>query len=248
MRNRTTLIAATALSGAALGLPTLPVCAQVGGSTNSVSLPAHIVTSGTGEIRISPDRATLFIGVQSRATTASAAGTDNARRQKAVLDTLKSLGVGADQLSTMNYNVSPEIVYPQTPGGSPKLTGYLVTNTVRAEVRRIDDVGRLIDASLAKGANEISSLQFYSSKADSARRAAMAEAVKNAKADADALARASGGSLGGILEISTASAPVRPFAEMSMAKMAVAPPTPIEPGQQTISATVTVIFRLLDRQ
>jgi uncharacterized protein len=208
--------------------------------------PPRIIATGTGEARVSPDRATIFVGVQSRAATAAAAGADNARRQRAILDTLKALGLTPDQLSTLNYNVSPEMQYSQN-GGSPRVTGYVVTNTVRADVRRIDDVGRLIDAALGKGANEISSLQFYSSKADSARRAAMAEAVKSARADAEALAAAAGGSVGPILEISTSSPPVRPISEMPMAKMATAQPTPIEPGQQTISAAVNVRFTFVPR-
>lgn len=208
--------------------------------------PPRIIATGTGEARVSPDRATIFVGVQSRAATAAAAGADNARRQKAVLDTLKALGLTSDQLSTLNYNVSPEMQYNQN-GGSPRVTGYVVTNTVRADVRKIDDVGRLIDAALGKGANEISSLQFYSSKADSARRAAMAEAVRNARADAEALAAAAGGSVGPILEMSTSSPPVRPFSEMPMAKMAAAQPTPIEPGQQTISASVNVRFTFVPK-
>jgi uncharacterized protein YggE len=214
--------------------------------TPTPSLSPHIITSGTGEARINPDRATIFVGVQSRAATAAAAGADNARRQKAILDTLKAMGLSGAQLSTMNYNVSPEMQYSQT-GGAARVTGYVVKNTVRAEVQRIDDVGRLIDAALGKGANEISSLQFYSSKADSARRAAMGEAVKNAQADGDALARAAGGSLGPILEISTSTAPVRPFTEMAMAKSARPQPTPIESGEQTVSATVTVRFAFLPR-
>jgi uncharacterized protein len=208
--------------------------------------PPRIIATGTGEARVSPDRATIFVGVQSRATTAAAAGADNARRQKAILDTLRALGLTPDQLSTLNYNVSPEMQYNQN-GGAPRVTGYVVTNTVRAEVRKIDDVGRLIDAALGKGANEISSLQFYSSKADSARRAAMADAVRNARADAEALAAASGGSVGPILEISSSAPPVRPFSEMPMAKMASAQATPIEPGQQTISASVSVRFTFVPK-
>jgi len=208
--------------------------------------PPRIIATGTGEARVSPDRATIFVGVQSRAATAAAAGADNSRRQKAILDTLKALGLTPDQLSTLNYNVSPEMQYNQN-GGTPRVTGYVVTNTVRAEVRKIDDVGRLIDAALGKGANEISSLQFYSSKADSARRAAMADAVKNARADAEALAAAAGGSVGPILEISTSSSPVRPFNEMPMAKMAAAQSTPIEPGQQMISASVNVRFTFVPK-
>jgi uncharacterized protein len=207
--------------------------------------PAQIVTTGTGETRVTPDRATIFVGVQSRAGTAAAASADNARRQRAILDTLHALGLGPDQLSTMNYNVNPDIQYNPN-NQPPKVVGYTVTNTVRAEVRKLEDVARIIDASLARGANEISGLQFYSSTADSARRSAMALAVANARADAETLARAAGGTLGALLELSTSSSS-RPMPEAigatAMARMA----TPIEPGQQSVAASVTARWTFLPR-
>lgn len=239
MRNRLLSAAVIVLSTAAT-----PLAAQ----TVVTSWP-QIVTTGNGEARVSPDRATIMIGVQSRASTAAAAGADNARRQKAIIDTLKALGLGADQISTVNYNVWPETQPTSPTNPQPRVTAYNVTNTVRAEVRRIEDVGRLIDAALAKGANEISGLEFTSSKADSARRAALATAVADARADAEALARAAGGSLGDVVEISTTSTPIRPImfdARMGMAGK-VATPTPIEPGEQTVNATVTVRWRFISR-
>jgi len=208
--------------------------------------PSQIVTAGSGEARVTPDRATIFIGVQSRGATASAAAADNAKRQRAILDTLRALGFGSDQLSTMNYNVSPEMQY--TPNNQPpRVTGYIVTNTVRVDVRKLDDVARAIDASLGKGANEISGLQFFSSKADSVRRSALAAAVANARLDAEALARAAGGSLGPLLEISTSfsGGPRQDFVgAMAMAAKVV---TPIEPGQQTMSANVTARWVFVSR-
>ncbi len=198
----------------------------------------QIVATGTGEASISPDRATVFVGVQTRATTVGPAAAENARRQRAILDTLKALGLGSDQLSTLNYSVTPEMQY--SPNQPPRVTGYVVRNTVRASLRRIDEVGKVIDAALAKGSNEISSLQFSSSKADSVRRVAMAEAVTSARADAEAIARAAGGSLGQLLEATTSAFP-RPIQEIALGKaqMAAAAPTPIEPGEQTISVTVS---------
>lgn len=50
--------------------------------------------------------------------------------------------------------------------GQPRLTSYTVSNTVRVDVRTLEDVGRLIDAALSRGVNEMSGLQFYSSKAE----------------------------------------------------------------------------------
>jgi uncharacterized protein YggE len=221
---------------------------EAGAQTANSTTP-QIVTTGTGEARVSPDRATIVIGVRSRASTAAAAGADNARRQKAILDTLRALGLTSEQLSTANYSVWPETQPTSPTNSTPRVVAYNVSNTVRAEVRQIADVGKLIDAALAKGANEISSLQFTSSKADSARRSAMASAVADARADAEALARAAGGSLGSLIELSTASAPIRPImfdARMEMAAKA-AVPTPIEPGEQTVSATVTARWAFVPR-
>jgi uncharacterized protein YggE len=207
--------------------------------------PPQVVVTGVGEARVTPDRATISVGVQSRATTAAGAAGDNARRQKAILDTLKALGLQSDQLSTVNYNVQPEMQYSPNGTTPPRVTGYIVSNTVRADVRRLDDVAKLIDAALAKGANEISSLQFYSSKADSVRRSALAAAVADARADAEALARAGGGTLGPILEMSTSEAPPRPVLQTAMMRSAAAmEKTPIEPGQQTITAFVTIRWSL----
>ena len=227
---------------AAALLATEGVYAQASGA----SAPPQIITTGTGEVRIAPDRATIFVGVQSRATTAAAASSDNARRQRAILDTLRVLGLGSDQLSTMNYNVAPEIQYNPN-NQPPRVTGYTVTNTVRADVRQLGDVARLIDGALAKGANEISGLQFYSSKADSARRVAMSIAVANARADAETLAKAAGGALGALLELSTTSS-IRPMSEsFGVAGMAARAPTPIEPGQQSITATVMTRWAFVAR-
>ena len=217
-------------------LAPLAVSAQSPGMM--MGMPPHIVTTGTGEARMAPDRATIFVGIQTRATTAAAAGADNAKRQRAILDTLKALGLASEQLSTINYNVSPEMQYSPNGQTPPRVTGYIVTNTVRAEVRRLDDVGRLIDAALAKGANEISSLQFYSTKADSVRRSALALAVVSARADAEALARAAGGTLGSLLELSASDSPSQPGPRPMMARVADAKQTPIEAGEQTFTASV----------
>ena len=208
--------------------------------------PPRITTMGEAQVRVTPDRATILVGVQTRAATAAAAGASNARIQKAILDTLKALGLAPDQLATQNYSVNPEMQYPPS-GGPGRVTGYTVSNVVRVEVRRIEQVGPVVDASLAKGANQINSIQFSSSTASEARRTAMGDAVRDARADAEALARAAGGTLGQVIEISSSSPPIRPmFADVAMrssAKMEVA--TPIEPGEQVISATVSVIWQFI---
>ena len=202
----------------------------------------QVVTNGQGEAKVVPDRARLEVSVQTRAATAAAAGSENARKQQAVLDALRKLGFGSDQLSTVNYNLYPEMQSDRN-GQQPRVTGYVATNTVRVEVRDIGMIGKAIDAALEAGSNMISSLAFYSSNTDVARRAALAEAVARARDDADALAKAAGGSIGALLELTTTDfrPPVVFNRVLSAESMAgkVAGPTPVEPGEQTVSAMVT---------
>ena len=198
----------------------------------------QISTSANGEARVQPDRATIMFAVETRAQTAAKAGADNAKRQKAVIDSLRKRGIGEGQISTTGYSVAPEMRYD---GKQPQVVGYVARNTVRAEVGRIDQVGALIDAALAAGANVVSSLRFYSSKADDARKTALADAVAKARSDAETMARAAGGTLGTLLELSTSGA-VRPMGEeFAMARIAAADaaPTPIEPGEQTVTVFVS---------
>lgn len=220
---------------------TLPA-QQPGPPTRPIEPQPAIVTSAQGEARVTPDRANIFIGVQTMAPTAAQASTQNARKQKAVIDTLRALGIAAEQISTVEYNVYPERVYnPQKGDSAPRITGYNVSNTVRVEVRRTEQLGALIDAALAKGANGINSLQFYSSNADSARHVALSSGVTKARADAEAMARAAGGRLGALIEMSSSNTS-EPRPVMMMSRAATSGPaqadTLINAGEQTIIVVV----------
>lgn len=202
-----------------------------------------IITSATGEARVAPDRAQIMIGVQTRAATAAQAGADNARQTKAVIDAIKARGIPAEQIATSEYNIYPEYDHrePAREGAPPRVIGYVANNTVRVEVRRMDQVGQIIDTGLGAGANMVNAIQFFASNVDAARRVALGEAVARARGDAEALAKAAGGSLGALLELNTQSPPVRPLVAQRMAVNmdAAAVQTPIEPGQQTLTVWVS---------
>jgi uncharacterized protein YggE len=206
-------------------------------------LPPHIVTSGEGQTRVTPDRATVLIGVQTRSLTAAAAAADNARRQKSVLDTLKALGIPTEQLATQNYSVTPEMKYDPNGTIPPKVTGYTVSNTVRVELIKIDQVGSVIDASLAKGANNIAGIQFGVSNIAEVRRLALADAVRSARADAEVLAKTSGGTLGQLIEMTSSTPSYRPV--MAQMEMRAAVATPIEAGEQVVTASVTATWQFI---
>jgi uncharacterized protein len=197
----------------------------------------QIVATATGEARLRPDRANILVGVETRAKTAAAAARENNSRQQAVIDVIVAAGIPREQISTENYNVSPDTRVDK-PGQNPVVVGYVVTNVVRVEVRRIEEVGPVIDAALGKGANRIDAVDWFSSNTDAARRQALVDAVGKARGDAEAMARAGGGRLGPLLEITTAedSGEPRPLYRARMAGGVAA--TPIEAGELTVQVHV----------
>ncbi len=226
----------------------LAATAASGQTTISISPPV-VTTSGQGEVKVTPDRASVMIGVQTRGATATAVGADNASRTRAVLDAMTKIGLPKEALSTEGYSVYPEMRYDRD-GGAPRVTGYVATNTVRVEARRLDQVGTIIDASLAAGANVINGLSFYMASLDEARRQAISAAVSNARADAEAMATAAGGTLGQLLEVSTGGpiVPPRPMFDLAVRSAAGgAVPTPVNPGQQTVTAFVSAKWRFVPR-
>jgi uncharacterized protein len=230
-----------------------PLAAQQTGQPSASWQGPDIVTSATGEARVTPDRAQVFVGVQTRAATAAQAGADNARKTRAVIDAVKARGIPAELISTSEYTLYPEYDHerPREAGeaAGPRVIGYVANNNVRVEVRRIDQVGAIIDAALAAGANMVNMIQFTASNVDAARREALAEAVSRARGDAEALARAAGGQLGPLMELNTQTPPVRPYmaaqAMMRGGGAAMDVATPIEPGQQTLTVWVSGRWRFM---
>ena len=222
-----------------------PISLQSQDSNPSVP---QIAVTARSEIKVSPDRASIQISVQTRAATAAAAANDNATKLNAVLNALRALGLSNDQLSTLNYNVYPEQRYEQ--GKEPEVVAYNVTNTILADVRKLNQVGPVIDAALSHGANMITSLQFYASNTEAARRTAIASAIEKARQDADVAARAAHGTLGTLLEVSIGAfspPPPRPLA-MMRAGVAAQADTPINPGEETLTVEVSTRWRFIAGQ
>lgn len=213
----------------------------IGGAQVSQQQPPQIVASGVGEATVVPDRGIIHFAVETRAATASAAGADNAKTQTAVIAALRAKGVLPEHITTAGYSVGPNERYDS---GQRKVVGYIARNTVVVDVQKIDQVGSLIDAALTAGANSVGGLSYYSTKFESIRRSALESAVARAKADAEVMARAAGGSLGTPIEITANDAGMpRPMfdANVRMARMAAegAPETPVSVGEQKVSVSVS---------
>jgi uncharacterized protein YggE len=230
-----------------LGTRVLP--AQVSpGSASS----ARIVTTATEEVEIAPDRAVITFAVETRGRTAASAGTENARIQAAVLDTLRRVGIASAQLKTQGVSINPEYEYP-TQGGRPTVVGYQAHNSIQVEVRQISLIGTVIDAGLSRGATNVGGLRFFASSTESATREAMRKAVARARADADAIADAAGGRVGGVIEIIASPSTGSPPGPMVMTSMvmraseAADVQTPIESGVLKVIVSIEVRFSFVGR-
>lgn len=160
---------------------------------------AEILTTGSGEATLSPQRAVLRIGMTSRAGKAADASSRNARILQSVLDTLARAGFPRDSLKTVAFEVGPEIDYEH----ESKVTGYQATAVIRLIVRDLTGIGQIIDASLGAGATDLTDITFESDSVEIGRHRALGEGLGKARSDAEALAKAGGGSLGRLLEVST---------------------------------------------
>jgi uncharacterized protein YggE len=236
----TSVICITILAGGRAG------SAQAITAANNPQILAH----GRGEVEIIPDRAEITVQVETRAGDGARASDQNALIVRAILDTLRrGFRLGDKELATIGYSLRPQLVYPSD-GKPPQVTGYVAVNTVRVRTSETARAGAIIDAAIAKGATGLGGLSFYAANTDEARRRALAAAVESARRDAEAMATAAGGRLGQLIELTTN--PPEPVWPMQAAAMVEAgriaqAPTPIQIGDQKVSATVSARW-LFQRQ
>jgi uncharacterized protein YggE len=244
-RQATTMtIVGLALLGA-LGCATGAAVAQTPAGASAA--PPTIMVQGTGKVSVRPDTAIALIGVETRAPRLADATAEVARRMTAVLASVKALGVADRDLTTVTYSVDPLVApQPRPDEQPPRITGYRVANVVQLKVRKLDDLGRVLDAALGAGANSLRSLFFAVDDPRPAEGQARTRAVQDAAARARQLADAAGVKLGELVLLSEGVAPPRPvvreFARASVASAMA--PGPVESGEQEISTTVEAHFRI----
>lgn len=200
--------------------------------------PPQLTITATGSVEVTPDRARVTLGVDTEAQTAQAAAQANATLQTRIIEAVRKVGIPATSIRTSGYNVAPRQQYlPET--RTWRVDGYQVTNLVVIVVEPVSSAGEVIDAALSAGANRVAALTFEVKDATRAREEAMTMAVERARREADIVAKAAGGTVAALLELSVNNldnAP-RPMMEMAMMRSDAAQ-TPISEGTQSITVSV----------
>jgi uncharacterized protein len=225
------LIAATILTGAGSAMA----------AEDNRSAERYVSVSAAGDAATEPDIAYIATGVIVEAETAKDGLARNSVVMAKLIDGLKTLGIAHKDIQTISVSVQPR--YVQAKDGHPTtLSGYRVVNQVRLTVRDIKRLGEMLDAAVALGANQISSVAFDVSNAETLKDEARKQAMVNAKRRAELYATAAGAELGNVLTISEdVNVGPRP---MAMARSAVAGAVPIEAGTRTLTVEVHVTYGL----
>jgi uncharacterized protein YggE len=200
--------------------------------------------NATGETTRVPDIAIISAGVVTRAQTASAAIQENAARMERVVAALKRAGIAERDIQTSSINLNPEYRYEEN--RAPQLVGYTASNNVSVRFREIRNSGRILDALVAEGANQINGPTLTIDKPEEALNEARIQALSNGRARAEVYARALGKRVGRLISVSEsgryAAPPPMPMAMEARATGAA--DTKILPGEQKVEVTLAMVFEL----
>ncbi|MBQ6976005.1 MAG: SIMPL domain-containing protein [Selenomonadaceae bacterium] len=204
-----------------------------------------ISVTGEGVVEAPPDSATISVGVVSRDKDATKVQGDNAKAATKIINSIVALGIDRKNIRTGNYNFRQN--FRNDENNRRVFDCYEVTNTVTISVNDLNKVGKVIDAALSNGANEIDSLNFGLRDREKFQSEALRLAVLDAQKKAEIAAAALGKAIVGVRSVSINSASIvaprsERFAMMSSNDRAF--DTPIESGTLSCSASVQVYFEI----
>lgn len=239
-----------------LGLSVIVLLAVVGLASRTAIVDAapnradepvkrQITVSGMGQVTAQPDKATITIGVQMTSPTLAEATKQANDAMTKVLDAIKAQGIDAKEIQTSNYSVSPIQNYKE--GEPSTITGYQVMNVVTVTVKKIENVGKVLDAGMGAGANYLGGVYFGVADSSPYEKDARTAAVKDATQIAQTLATSAGVKLGNIVSVTEGAIntpPPVPVGRVFAADAASA--GPVETGSLQISTNVVMVFEITE--
>jgi uncharacterized protein len=226
---RIAIVALLVLAAAALAGVGRPEAA--GGAEEDAR--AGITVTGVGTVKSVPDEAELSLGVETEAPTAKDALAANSARMERLLAALGSAGVKKEDIRTQEVSLYPRY----------EKEGFTARNSVLVKIRDLGRAGAILELAARSGANQTSGPSMSTSNREELEAKALTAAVENARAKAEALARAAGVGLGAVTAIvEGSSGGYEPY--LARAAAVADKAVPIEPGTEDVQATVTITFSI----
>jgi uncharacterized protein YggE len=229
-----------------IGAAAMPSVAGAQQSTiNQTITGTRLDINATGDVARVPDLATISAGVVSRAATATSAIQQTATRMARVREALRRAGIADRDIQTSNIGLNPDYVYATNQ--PPRLSGYSASNQLTVRFHDIASTGKILDALVEQGANQISGPNLSIEHPEAALDEARAKAVAIGRARADLYARTAGMRVARIVSMSESGgyAPPPPMPPMvMMAERSQAADSKIDPGEQKLQISVSMTFEL----
>lgn len=241
---RAPMIMALALAG---GAPA-PLAAQP-----AISLApgeALLSVQAEGRARTRPDAMAITAGTVTTGATAAEAVSANAALAQRVIQAVRGLRIEPRDIRTTNFSVRPQFAGGGGgdrigPEGRPRITGYIVENSITVTLRELANAEPLITRLFEAGANSVRGPMFGLTDDRAARRSAERDAIEQARAEAENYAAAAGQRVGRLLRISDRRAWTESEGDAIIVTGSRIRPTPIEPGEIETNVTVFVEFALV---
>jgi uncharacterized protein len=222
-------------------------------ATAAVAQPAPperrtIRVEGHAVREVTPDMASISIGVTTRAPKAAAALSGNAADAQRIIDAAKKAGIEPRDITTSAVSLSENLRNRRDPASgsvSQEPDGFIASNTVTVRVRDLPKLGGLLTDMVGDGANRIQGLSFDYSERDRVLDELRVDAVRDARRTAARLAEAAGAAVGQVVTVAYPPRRGGPGPEFAMMRAA-APRAnvPIEAGALSLSADVETVWTL----
>ncbi len=249
---RPTFVLAFSLALAATALARPLATEQQPAPTGTVALPPTLTVTADAHVNAAPDLATVRLGVFAQEKEAAPAQSKVNEALAKIITAIRGQGVPPEQIQTSGLSLTPVYNNPRPqPNGEttePRIYAYRADSTISIRLNDLKRTGAAIDAALANGANQLQGVSFGLQDETAAKMRALRQAAASARAKATAMAEALNVRLVELTDASEGGANIiRPMYEQfgrGMAMDASVAPTPIEPGQLDISASITLRYRI----
>lgn len=202
----------------------------------------QVTVVGAGEVQGSPDTLTIDVGIEFVAPDVATAMNQTNERQHFLIDALTEAGVDETDINTTQVSLQPQ--YTSEPGVPAAITAYRATNAIRVKIRELDSASEALALIISTGgdATRLNAVNYTIENDSQLVRDARARAFNDAKDRAEQYAQLSGLKLGNVISVSEAPDTDQPSPRPAQRAMNV--DVPLEPGQQTVTFSVTAVWEL----
>lgn len=217
---------------------------------NGLTQTANVISAtGEGKVQVTPDMAELAMSITTEGEDAETVRDQNQERYNQVVAFLQERGIEEQSIATTDVYLNPQYDWS---GNTQTLVGYTMETDIQVSDIPLEELGSLMDEAVSQGINGIRSVSYLSSQFDEKYNEALTLAVEHARSKAEAMAKAGGVSLGGLVNVTeyggnTAARYTKSLANTMVAGAAMEEAATdtgmnIMPGELTVEANINAVF------